>query len=456
MDSVKVGSPQKLPPATESPDIKCSKLYGACKSFKQIFWTVPLAYSYLWTAAIITMPQPFYPALASSRGLPAWKFAFVFSAVKVGMLLASFSMKLLMKHLPPTNIYLLGQGGALVYCAAVGALYWAGSDIFLGLSLLTMTFGGFSVGIQSFTMYTAATPFFPENSGALIATMECMFGVGVMIGSVISGVLIDLWAFPLPFFVVGVAQSLFFPFFAVNGVTPKIQMNDASLVADLQQPAAADMPFGRLLRDSIFMLNTFSVMLSWVIMGFNEPTLGPYLEQFGLSNTEVGVCFMVQYASYAVGSLISGMFCQFQMEIFFNFASLLLTALSFMIIGPVPFLPCQPSLWMVYVSLVLMGNGMAALFVCSYCQALRRATELGYPDNLRTSGFVSSVLFPSLVIGGLATSPIAGYLVDTFGYRKGSMFMFVTLLTWTPVTLFQWQRSNYLSRKNIAITTREA
>ncbi|XP_040074851.3 MFS-type transporter SLC18B1 [Ixodes scapularis] len=208
---------------------------------------------------------------------------------------------------------------------------------------------------------------------------------------------------------------------------------DASLVADLQQPAAADMPFGRLLRDSLFILNTFSVMLSWVIMGFNEPTLGPYLEQFGLSNTEVGVCFMVQYASYAVGSLISGMFCQFQMEIFFNFASLLLTALSFMIIGPVPFLPCQPSLWMLYVSLVLMGNGMAALFVCSYCQALRRATELGYPDNLRTSGFVSSVLFPSLVIGGLATSPIAGYLVDTFGYRKGSMFMFVTLLTWGTI-----------------------
>ncbi|CAN7984119.1 unnamed protein product [Ixodes pacificus] len=134
------------------------------------------------------------------------------------------------------------------------------------------------------------------------------------------------------------------------------------------------MPFGRLLRDPLFMLNILSVMLSSAIMGFNDPTLGPYLVQFGLSNTEVGVCFMVQYASYAVGSLVSGTFCQFQMELFFSFAALLLTALSFMIIGPAPFLPCQPSLWMAYVSLVLMGNGQAALFVCSYCQALKRAT----------------------------------------------------------------------------------
>ncbi|KAM7308960.1 uncharacterized protein ISCGN_012591 [Ixodes scapularis] len=372
------------------------------------------------------------------------------------MLLGSLSVEPLMKCLPATNIYLLGQGGALVYCAAVGALYWAGSDIFLGLSLVTMTFGGFSVGIQSCAMYIAATPLFPENSGALIATMECMFGLGVMTGSVISGLLVDLWAFPLPFFVVGVAQSVFFPFFAVNGVTPEGKMNVTPRASDVQHPAAANMPFGRLLRDPIFMLNILSVVLSSAIMGFNDPTLGPYLVQFGLSNTDVGVCFMVQYASYAVGSLVSGMFCQLQMELFFSFAAVLLTVLSFMIIGPVPFLPCQPSLWMVYVSLVLMGNGQAALFVCSYCQALKRATELGYPDNIRTSGFVSSLVFPSLFIGSLITSPIAGYLVGTFGYRKGSMFMFVALLMWTPITVFQWQRSNCLSRKKITITIPEA
>ncbi|CAN7984121.1 unnamed protein product [Ixodes pacificus] len=299
MQAVKVGYPKKLPPATESPDGKrCSKLYGACKSFKQISWTVPLAYSYLWTAAIMTMPQPFYPALASSRGLPAWKFAFVFSALNIGMLLGSFSVEPLMKCLPTTHIYLLGQGGALVYCAAVGALYWAGSDIFLGISLLTMTFGGFSVGIQTCTMYIAATPLFPENSGALIATMECMYGLGVMIGSVISGVLVDLWAFPLPFFVVGVAQSVFFPFFAVNGVTPEGQMNVTPGVSDVQHPAAANMPFGRLLRDPLFMLNILSVMLSSAIMGFNDPTLGPYLVQVCLSSLSYFPVFLFLFTVY--------------------------------------------------------------------------------------------------------------------------------------------------------------
>ncbi|CAN7989564.1 unnamed protein product [Ixodes hexagonus] len=341
MEDTEVTSLRQLHSASGSPISVCSKMYKVGKSIKGSCWTLPLAYSYLWTAAIITMPQPFYPALASSRGLAAWKFAFVFSALKGGMFLASLFIKPMIKRLSTTKMYLFGQGGALVYCAALGSLYWASPDIFLWFSLLTMTIGGLSVGIQSFTMYAAATTLFRENSGTLIAAMEFMYGVGLMLGSIVTGALIDPWAFPLPFFVVGVLQTVFFPLFAFQGVTPRGRPSATLPMSDIQH-SGADMPFKRLLRDPPFMLNMVSVMLSWTIMGFNEPTLGPYLEQFQLSSTEVGVVFVVLSASYAMGSLISGIFCHFKMESFFNFAALLMTSFSYLMVGPAFFIPLQP------------------------------------------------------------------------------------------------------------------
>lgn len=207
--------------------------------------------------------------------------------------------------------------------------------------------------------------------------------------------------------------------------------------------------------DPVFVIDMVTVMISWIIMGFNEPTLEPHLRQFGLDTAELGTVYMVQFASYTISALLVGILCQLKMDAFIAFVGQFLTVFVFLLQGPAPFLPVKAAVWMVYLSQVFTGTGMAAQFVCGYCHALKHAVARGYPDDIKTTSFVSTVVFTSLVFGATLTPPIAGYLVERFGYRNGSMFMLGLLVFWTPVTFLQWMATSCSRhrKKQFDITT---
>ncbi|XP_040062574.2 uncharacterized protein LOC120837355 [Ixodes scapularis] len=186
----------------------------------------------------------------------------------------------------------------------------------------------------------------------------------------------------------------------------------------------------KLLVDPLFMIDIVSIMLSWIIMGFNEPTMEPHLAEFNINSAQIGVIFMVQYASYTVGSVCSAVFCSLKMEAGFGLTGHLLAILAYILLGPAPFIPYEPTLWMAYIAQVFIGIGTAAQFACHYCHAIKVAIDRGYPDTARTVGFVSGVVFSFIVTGAIVTSPIAGYLVETFGFRKGSMALLGVLVLW--------------------------
>ncbi|KAM7308414.1 MFS-type transporter SLC18B1 isoform X3 [Ixodes scapularis] len=119
-----------------------------------------------------------------------------------------------------------------------------------------------------------------------------------------------------------------------------------------------------------------------------------------------------------------------QLEAFYSLVGLALSSLGYLLVGPAPFLHSTRHLWMVYLSQVFMGLGASAQFICGYCRALKLVLLRGYPDNIRSSGFVSSSVFTFAVFGSIVAPPAAGYLVETFGYPTGSMAMLGLLLTW--------------------------
>ncbi|XP_042147681.1 MFS-type transporter SLC18B1 isoform X3 [Ixodes scapularis] len=399
------------------------------ESLMKIARILPLAYGYMWTAALVNLSPPFYPALATARGLATWESGFVFSAMKIGMFMGSVSMNKMISCFSPTRTYLIGQCLTLLYCGLFGTLNWIPAKVFFWLSILAMLIGGFSMIIQNITMYAAATLLYSTKKGNFIAIMEAIFGVGLMVGPIVGGALIGLWAFPLPFFVVGILQILPFPFIARNGVTPKERLAVPPTAHDAQAPKQ-NLELRRLLLNPIFLANMVTLMLAWVIIGFNDPTLAPHTEQFNLNSMELGAVFMVPAISYAIGSLTAGLFCHLEMETFFAFCGQLMTVIAYLIIGPAPFFDTEPSLFSVCASIVLIGLGTAGQFICSFSNVLKYTMEQGYSDDVQTTGFVSSTVFGFLVIGGLISPPVGGYMVDTFGYRKGSMFMFALLLAW--------------------------
>ncbi|XP_042147297.1 MFS-type transporter SLC18B1-like [Ixodes scapularis] len=173
-----------------------------------------------------------------------------------------------------------------------------------------------------------------------------------------------------------------------------------------------------------------SIMMSWMALGFNDTTLEPSLEKFRLSNTDLGRIFTVQYASCAVGALLSGIFCHYEAEIFGSLSGHVLAALAYILWGPAPFMGCEGSLWMVYLSQVFTGLSSAAMFTCSYSHALKVVRFRGFSETIRTKSFVSSSVFTFLVFGGMITPPFAGYLVEILGFRMATMAFCGLLAAW--------------------------
>ncbi|KAL1419273.1 hypothetical protein MTO96_005362 [Rhipicephalus appendiculatus] len=180
--------------------------------------------------------------------------------------------------------------------------------------------------------------------------------------------------------------------------------------------------YSNLLRDPLFLAHMTTLTTVWVISAFNEPTLQPSLEEFQTSVTVRGVVFAVQFASYVFGCTLAATFCHLQVMAFYAFLGHLLTLTAYFIIGPVILTRLERNLGLVYAAQVLLGVGMSSLFVCAYHQALQRATQLGYPDDITTHGFVSSTVFTFMVSGSIVTDPIAGKLMDAYGLQESHYF----------------------------------
>ncbi|CAN7937414.1 unnamed protein product [Ixodes hexagonus] len=406
-------------------------------------WIIFLVFTHFCTTLGGALLQPYYPSLAASKGLEAWKYGFVFSAQKIARTAAAIMADRLIMWTSLRKALLISQTGLNASVVFFGFLYWTQSgEILLGASLVVAAFGGFSDGVYAVSVYTAGVAACSENSGMIISTFDLMWGIGHMLGSVTGGALIKLWAYPLPFFVLGAIGLVVIPLIATKRIIPGEEKTAKYERTILEEAQPLHASYYRLLLNPAFAVDIGSMMLSWVIMAFNEPTLQPYLAtQFKMDSAQVGVVFMVQYASYTAGSLSSAILCSLKMETFFGFFGHVLTILAYLVLGPAPFIPCEPTLWMVYLAQVFIGVGTAAQFACHYCHALKVAGKRGYPDTIRTISFVSSVVFSSLMTVAIATSPVAGYLADRFGYRKGSMALLGVILLWLPATFLQWIQS---------------
>ncbi|XP_042147294.1 MFS-type transporter SLC18B1 [Ixodes scapularis] len=431
------GSSDNVPP-----EMGASSGGGLTKSrwelLRQDVWLLPLVHTEFWISAAFSLIQPYFPNLAISRGIDAWKYGFVFSAFKMAMLIGSFVAEKLMKTKPPTVCYLIGQAGFFTFTIIFGCMYWVpGGDVFLGSAIASALLGGLTHNMYLVSMFAVVTTRFSEQSGLIIGFLEFLWGAGNMLGSAIGGALIELWAFPLPFFVIGAISMLSFPVIASlgSGVNKGKGKKDTTSITEAP-PEDNSVNYKKLFLDPVFLGDMITIMMGWIILGFNEPTLEPNLKEFHLRSSRIGTIYMVQFASYCIGCIIAGIVCHFKKSAFYAFLGIVFAALAYVFLGPAVFIEHRRKLWMVYMSQVLTGLGMSAQFIGGYSHVIKLVLERGYPDNMRTSSFISSSIFTFLVIGAIITPPVAGYVVGTYGYRTGCTAMFTLLTVWVRYHTF--------------------
>ncbi|KAG0411741.1 hypothetical protein HPB47_011123, partial [Ixodes persulcatus] len=108
------------------------------------------------------------------------------------------------------------------------------------------------------------------------AFLDFIWAIGNMVGSAVGGTLIDLWAYPLPFFVLGTLIIFSIPWIVKYRATFNQDPGTSCSEVDLREDGKS---YWSLLLDPLFLNNMVTVMTAWIIMGYNEPTLEPSLKE---------------------------------------------------------------------------------------------------------------------------------------------------------------------------------
>ena len=259
-----------------------------------------------------------------------------------------------------------------------------------------------------------------------LAILDSLFGLGMLAGPLIGGVLYKYGGFYLPFVVTGgsLAMSFIIALFifkykfeyspALYGET-KESMTKFSTLLKIPQVTTACLIQG-----------ICGISVSWYL-----PTIQPFLEaEFHLREVETGGLLMLDGVMYALATPMwgwavdAGLLSPLKL-IFFGSICFIV---GYSILGSNLFLFFLPSnVYMVGIGIVLNGLGMSLHFLSTYMIMLASSVESGsVQDTEQTQGMLTSLWYIVNSIGGYLGSTGGGWAYDTMGFRNSTYFIIGT------------------------------
>ncbi|XP_075750938.1 uncharacterized protein LOC119174023 isoform X2 [Rhipicephalus microplus] len=371
----------------------------------------------------LALISPYIPHLAAEKRAEQWQFNVIYASTRASMLAGSLCNIAIIQRLRPHATLIVALIGIIVCVSLYGSTYWIdeGSS-FIGATVTIGVVFGFFYAFFVVTLYAAATFRSQRSCGIIISSMECVYGISNTVGVVVGTALIEWWPDAIPFFICGGIMFLGAPFVLLRSPAKSIEV-------------ARDQPDQNAIRLSFsapMIISIANVIAATSSLGFHDGTLEFHLKkgEFRLPDIEVVAVFSALYISYSLGSLFWGYLFTYKLEQ--ESASVLLgftiLAVSFLFVGPAPFLPIPPYLWIVYLTQTAAGFGNSAVIVASFSVALKKAIERGFPNNMWTYATVCGVLFGAITLGSSVAPLLSKHARENIGYENASLVMFAALV----------------------------
>ncbi|KAL3245076.1 hypothetical protein MRX96_018219 [Rhipicephalus microplus] len=423
-----------------------SRLKRTLVQIKRQSWCVPYLIGTFWFSALLAVPITFFPKVASEKGLPPWEFGLAFSVRKVFGMLAPAASLAMISYLSPKWGIVISQTVFGIQGILFGlSCLLMDKVVYLGVSFVGFIIMEFFMICMSICMETILASTLEQDGNLFLGAERSLSELGMMLGSVGAGALVDVSGDSVPYYVFGGALLAVTLLVVRSRHETRDSSNTQSSISDAdgnpdpneQNPARKTL--WALLLNPCFMVDVFSRALCWVTAAFNYATLEPHIAQLQESNASIGVAFMVNYFASVIAYATMCSSYSRKFENFLIFVGSVLMATSYLIIGPAPFIPVETSFALICVSQALRGFGAGFIIICAYSNAMRVAVEDDkHPDDVRTRSFVCSTFsfFASIITIPLA--PLSGFLVSIFGYRAASMWLFGLLSVWAFLTGSIW------------------
>uniref|UniRef100_T1KJ11 Major facilitator superfamily (MFS) profile domain-containing protein n=3 Tax=Tetranychus urticae TaxID=32264 RepID=T1KJ11_TETUR len=390
---------------------------------RQILCLIALAYGNFCVAACVSLQAPFFPAECDIKGVSSLVYGLIFGIYELVILVASPIFGKMFAYVTPNFFLEAGlflAGGTTVLFGILDKL--SGPFEFTLFAFILRIFEGAGAAAFLTSCYTIMPLEFPEHISFLFALLETFFGLGLIVGPTVGGALFELGGYIMPFATLGSLMLL------------------GSLVSIILLPKSGDYTQSKspsvfsFLCDAGTLLDVLTIAGCLNLIGFNAATLEHHLRQFSLTPTEIGSIFIITGSVYALTNPLWGKLGEYKFDA--RWMAIIGTAINIvglLFMGPVDFLPIQPKLWLVIVSLIIVGVGMAAKQVSAYIACLNDTiNRRGYPNETSTYALVSAVNFSSCSAGAFVGPTVGGYLLGTIGYRGSTQvilgFEMLTLL----------------------------
>lgn len=404
----------------ESPVSCCGKNIAITKS--QLIAVILLSLFFFLTSSFYSIFAPFYPGVATKKGM---------SQSQIGIIFGIFQFVLLVLS-PIFGKYLDAIGVRFLFVS--GMFLAAGSEIIFGFldkcpngnayfitSVASRVICG--VGSSMGLSYAIVGYYFPNKISSIVALLETFNGLGMMVGPVLGGFLFEVGGYPLPFFTMG--GFLFLVFIVAFFIFP--DPHSVPEGSDRQ----SSLPIIPLLKIPQFDLTLMMLFMGALSVTFIEPSIQLHLQPLNLTPVELGFIFFIPSLLYVIITPLMGYLCDTYPKHLpvFMIISAGISAVAFSFIGPVPFFKLPLNLYVFISAFFLFGFSFGGLIIPVYSQLMKIAGEAGYPvADLRTQGIISGVFSSVWSLGAMLGPIFGGYIVDVIGFDNATFLIVIMFL----------------------------
>lgn len=328
-----------------------------------------LCVTHLCNGMCVSLQAPFYPAEAEKKGASATEYGLVFGIFELTVFIVSpFVGKMLpkvrisLKNLKDsfnwfTFNFQIGinrafSGGILTtgtMCVVFGFLNRIPSaTTFIACSFVIRIIEAFGNSAFLSSSFTMVAKVFPANVSTMFGVVEMAFGVGMIIGPTVGGVLYQFGGYTLPFGVLGGILILQATLTILT--LPRLKDSDSA------NTDTEDLGLMSAVRIPSVLLAGLSVFSGSIAVGALQATLERHLAIFSLSPMQVGMMFMLYGASYAVLNPLWGWMSDRISSTLVILLGSILLGLGCLLVGPVPGLGLTPSYSLTVVAIIIAGN----------------------------------------------------------------------------------------------------
>ncbi|CAL4237633.1 unnamed protein product [Meganyctiphanes norvegica] len=339
-----------------------------------------------------------------------WCFGILMSPMNIPQTLGKYMENLGLKYILSSGVFI-----AAVTSILMGFLNMvSGSVIFIGLSFAIQIVSAFGAAAITNVNSAVANKEFPKCSGSVFASIETFLGLGNMIGPLIGGYLFELGGYTLPFVVVG--GVLVLVALAVVILLPPDQHSS------INEEPTTKISILQVLREPSIVLYIINLFAGCYGFGFFLGTLEYLLRPLNLMPLEVGYQFVLNSATFSLFACGWGWLCDVKSSsLTVCLAGAVLSFLSFLLIGPAPFIDLPFTLLLVMIAIILLGVGNSAQIMATFSGVNQEAIACGFPENLATYGLVGGIWNCCFSIGCFIGFATGGILLDLVGFKWASM-----------------------------------